>query len=83
MEGRLYNIVRRLRPDVENLPADAREVAVADVFGFVYTLPLALVGLVWLSRLTVPEVVLDEWPIFLGILALVYAFRKLDFQFFV
>jgi serine phosphatase RsbU (regulator of sigma subunit) len=83
MEGRLYNLARRLRPDVENLPPDAREVAVADVFGLVYTFPLALIGLFWLSRVTIPEVALLEWPTFLGILALVYAFRKLDFQFLV
>ncbi|MFH1501503.1 MAG: PP2C family protein-serine/threonine phosphatase [Candidatus Eisenbacteria bacterium] len=83
MEGRLHSLAGRLRPDIENLPADAREVAVADVFGVVYTLPLALVGLVWLSRVTVPQVAILEWPTFLGILALVYAFRKLDFQFFV
>ncbi len=83
MEGRLYSLARWLRPDVESLPADAREIAVADVFGFVYTLPLALVGLVWLSRVTILDVALHEWPTFLGLLVLVYVFRKLDFQFFV
>ncbi|MBD3349654.1 MAG: SpoIIE family protein phosphatase [Candidatus Eisenbacteria bacterium] len=83
MEGRMHRFAELLRPDLESLPDDARAVAVGDVLGFAYTVPLALIGIVWLGRVTVPDVALREWPVFLGMLVLVYAFRKLDFQFFV
>ena len=83
MEGRFDRLAERLRPDLEGMPEDIRAVAAGDVFAIAYALPLAIVGVVWLASASVPAVALREWPTFLGMLALVYAFRKLDFQFFV
>jgi len=81
--GRLERLAGRMRPDIESLPEHFRAVALGDVLGFAYTLPLAVAGAYWLARVTAPEVVIREWPTFLGMLVLVYVFRKLDFQFFV
>ncbi len=82
MDRGLHKLAARLRPELEGLPAELRDIAVADIFAFAYTLPIALVGLIWLSRVTVPDVVISEWPTFAGMLVLVYALRKLDFRFF-
>jgi hypothetical protein len=83
MEGRLPLLAGRIRPDIENLSGEAHANAVGDVFAFAYTLPLAVSGLYWLARVSVPEIAIVEWPTFVGILLVVYVFRKLDFRFFV
>ena len=83
MEGRLIQLARRIRPDIENLSGEAHAVAVGDVFAFLYTLPLAMMGLFWLALVSVPEIALVEWPTFVGMLLVVYVLRKLDFRFFV
>lgn len=82
-EGRLSLLAGRIRPDIEGLSGDARAVAIGDVFALVYTLPLAVAGLFWLSAVSVPEIAFIEWPTFLGILLVVYVLRKLDFRFFI
>jgi hypothetical protein len=50
MEDVVYQLVKRLRPDLEKESGQQRIGSVADVVTLLYTLPLGIIGLVWLVR---------------------------------
>ncbi|MFC2055370.1 hypothetical protein ACFLV7_13905 [Chloroflexota bacterium] len=44
----LLNIAKKIRPELENMSGEEHRSSVFDVIGFLYSIPLAVVGLKWL-----------------------------------
>ncbi len=55
----------------------------ADVLGFLYTLPIALIGLGWLIVVTDISLLIDRWQVLLLFAALVILLRQLTFVLFI
>lgn len=81
MNDTIYNLARRLRPDLESLSGQQRMSATADVLTLVYTFPLMLIGLIWLIRWSDWESVRHLWKIYLLLGVLIYVFNRLRFFF--
>jgi serine phosphatase RsbU (regulator of sigma subunit) len=79
MQQQLLTLARKLRPDWEALTDREQSIAVADIFGVLYSSPLVIAGLTWLILSTEMQVVLQSWPIWLLVFALNVAFNRLDF----
>ena len=79
MEDFVYRMVRRLRPDLENVGGQQRIGGVADVITLFYTLPLAVVGLVWLVKVSNWGLMADNWQVFLMLGVLMYLFNRFSF----
>ena len=62
MEKRLLGLAKRLWPELETMAGQDRTSGVFDVVGLLYTAPLALVGLVWLTAVTDLALIRAEWP---------------------
>jgi serine phosphatase RsbU (regulator of sigma subunit) len=68
MEDRLFAIAKVFRPELETMSVERRLAGIGDVFTILYSSPLALGGLIWLIRVTNPNVILED-PILLLIFA--------------
>jgi serine phosphatase RsbU (regulator of sigma subunit) len=79
MNGLLTGVAHRLWPGLQHLKDERYLSGVADVFGFLYGLPLALIGLIWLWAETDLDVIGQEWPLLTLQLALVFTFSRLSF----
>lgn len=79
MEEFLFNIAKKIRPELENLSGEERRLGVFDVIGFLYSTPLAVVGLVWLIAVSDLSVVRSHWLMLCLIFLLQYIFERLDF----
>ena len=78
----IYRLFLKLRPDIKDLIGVAHGAAVVNLFTFVYAVPLALGGLVWLVFRTDLGVVQQDWAVLLllvvfGFLFLRYPFEKI------
>jgi serine phosphatase RsbU (regulator of sigma subunit) len=83
MEQRLKITAKRLWPGIETLSGLDYVTGLYNVTGFLYTAPLVLVGLGWLIAVTDPAHIRAEWPVLCFLLALLFAFERLHFYFFV
>jgi serine phosphatase RsbU (regulator of sigma subunit) len=83
VEERLLALARRFWPELEAMDGQNRTSGVFDVVGFLYSAPLALVGLVWLMAVTDLALVRAEWPMLALLFALQFLFERLDFFLFV
>lgn len=83
MEERLLPIAKRFWPELETMSGLRRTGAVGDVVGFLYSAPLALVGLVWLMAVTDLTLIRTEWPTLLLLFVLLFLFERLHFFLFV
>ncbi len=79
----LLRIATKFLPGLETMSRRERTYGVADVIGFLYSIPLALAGIVWLISTTDLGVLGTNWPSMLLIFALLYLFERLDFFIFV
>ncbi len=79
MEDRLLAIAKVFRPELETMSVERRLAGIVDVVTILYSSPLALVGLIWLIRVTNPNLILED-PILLVIFAaLIVIFNYLKF----
>jgi serine phosphatase RsbU (regulator of sigma subunit) len=75
------NLAEKIRPDLESLSGQQRISATADVLTLLYTSPLAVIGLVWLIRVSDWESVRQQWTIYLLMGIILYMFNRLRFFF--
>jgi serine phosphatase RsbU (regulator of sigma subunit)/uncharacterized membrane protein len=68
-----------LKPGVASLPPQQRRRTASDVFGVLYSLPLVLLGLVWLGSVTDLSLYRTAWPLLLLILGLLFLLDRLSF----
>ena len=83
MEEKLLAIAKRVWPELGTMSGRERADGVTEVIGFLYSAPLALVGLVWLIAVTDLTLIRTAWPTLSLLFALLFAFERLDFFFFV
>ncbi len=79
MEGLLLIIAKRFRHELETMSAAERVAGVADVAGFLYSIPLALLGLAWLVYVTDLGLFTREWPTLSILFLLILLFEWLPF----
>ncbi len=75
----LLAIAKKFRPDLENCNEFEQVAGTADVIGFLYSAPLALLGLVWLIAVTDLTLLASEWLMFAILLILVALLDRLRF----
>jgi len=83
MEERLLAIAKRFWPELETMSGPERTNGVRNVVGFLYSAPMALVGLVWLITITDLTLFRTEWPTLSLLFVLLFLFERLNFFFFV
>ncbi|OGN92974.1 MAG: hypothetical protein A2Z71_03930 [Chloroflexi bacterium RBG_13_50_21] len=81
MNDTIYQLAKKLRPDLENLSGQQRMSGTADVLTFLYTFPLAVIGLVWLIRVSSWESIRQQWMVYLLMGVILYLFNHLRFFF--
>ena len=66
-------------PDLLTLSQDRKNISVGDVIGFLYTLPLAIAGLIWLTNITnIPQISI-QFVFFLFNLLLIFTFSQVNY----
>ncbi len=79
MDQFLQSLAMRLWPELKSYNEPRRMIGTAEVISFLYTLPLAIGGLIWLSHLTDLELIRQQWQLFLVLGGLLYLFTRLDY----
>ncbi|MBN2146264.1 MAG: PP2C family protein-serine/threonine phosphatase [Anaerolineales bacterium] len=79
MEDVVYQLVKRLRPDLEKVGGQQRMGGVADVITLMYTLPLGIIGLAWLVKVSEWGVIGENWLFFVILAVLMYLFNRFSF----
>lgn len=82
-KGFVLNLAQLFFPELDNMNGRERTYSIADVLGALYTTPLALAGIIWLTLVTKGAVFVTEWPTILLLLILLFLFEQLDFFIFV
>lgn len=75
----LLAIARLLWRDLATLPNERQIIGTGEVIAFLYTLPAALAGLIWLIKLTDLEQILARPALLLILTALIAIFNRLNF----
>ncbi len=83
MEKLLHSIARRFWPGLLETSGRDRVVGFSDILAVLYAGPLSAVALVWLVGATDLSVLRTAWLPFAGAMLLIYAFRRLDFNFYI
>jgi hypothetical protein len=83
MEKRLLAIAKKFWPELEAMSGQDRASGVFDVVGFLYSAPMALVGLVRLMAVTDLVLMRAEWPMLALLFILQFLFERLDFFLFI
>jgi hypothetical protein len=81
MNDFVYALTRRVRPELEKFSGQQRISATADVVTLLYTLPLVIIGLIWLAKISDWESVRQKWSIYLILGVILYVFNRLRFFF--
>ncbi len=79
MKKFLESIAVRLWPELKTFNEARRMVGTAEVISFLYTLPLAIGGIIWLSLVTDLNLIRQQWQLFLLLSGLLYLFMRLDY----
>lgn len=79
MEDLIYSLIKRFRPDLENASGQQRIGGTADVLTLLYTLPLAILGLTWLVKVSDWGIIRTNWQVFLVLVVLMYLFNHFSF----
>jgi hypothetical protein len=82
VEERPLAIAKKVWHDLETMSGPERRDGVRDVVGFLYSVPLALVGLLWLMTATDLALFRTEWPMLSLLFVLLFLFERLDFFLF-
>jgi len=85
VESRWLPVARFFWPELSQDSADDLEISsrLADVLGFLYSAPIALIGLGWLVAATDVSLLLDRWQVLFLFLALAVFLRQLMFAVFI
>ena len=75
----LYSAALRFWPDLKNLNLERQVVGVGEVSAFLYSLPLVLVGIVLLVKVTDLQIILDNLGVFLAGGFLIIALNRMSF----
>jgi serine phosphatase RsbU (regulator of sigma subunit) len=81
MNDIIYNLAKKLRPDLVSYSGQQRMSATADVFTLVYTAPLALIGLIWLIAVSDWGTIRTHGMVYLMMAVILYIFNRLRFFF--
>jgi serine phosphatase RsbU (regulator of sigma subunit) len=81
MNDIIYSLAKKIRPDLASLGGQQRMSGTADVLALIYTLPMAVIGLVWLVRVSDWESIRQHWMIYLLMGIIMYVFNRLRFFF--
>lgn len=68
-----------LLPDLVSMNQDRRRISVGDLVGFLYTFPLAIVGLIWLLGLTDIRQIADQLAFYLFNFLLLVIFSQVNY----
>jgi len=75
----LQSIAFRIRPELKNMNEMRRLSGIGDVIAFVYSLPFAVAGLVWLIFASDLQIIQRQWQAFLLMLVLLILFSYTDY----
>lgn len=81
MNDIIYSLAKKIRPDLEGLTGQQRMSGTADVLTLLYTLPLALIGFLWLIHVSDWESIRQQWTTYLLMGVILYVFNRLRFFF--
>jgi serine phosphatase RsbU (regulator of sigma subunit) len=81
MNDFIYNLAKKIRPDLKDYSGQQRISATADVLTLVYTLPLAVIGVIWLIGVSDWGSIRNQWMIYLIMGLILYIFNRLRFFF--
>ena len=79
MKKFLTFLAKKLWPDFETLAEPDRVSLLGQLFGTLYSLPLAIVSVGWLVVVTDLDLVRSQWPVLLLFLGLGFIFSRLTF----
>jgi hypothetical protein len=82
MEDWLLGKAKRFWPELKTASELQQASAAVDLFGILYTLPLALVGLVWLAAVSDLSLIRGTWPALPLLCTLLFLFKRLRFFLF-
>ena len=75
----LTTIYRKLWPELEHMSQQNRLVGQGDVLTALIAFPFAIVGIVWLARVTDAGVILANWQMFVLLSVLIVVFNRLSY----
>jgi serine phosphatase RsbU (regulator of sigma subunit) len=81
MNDRMYNLAKKVRPDLEGYNGQQRMSATADVLTLIYTFPLAVIGVIWLIIVSDWGSIRQQWMVYLLMGVILYIFNRLRFFF--
>src|SRR4030066_1881419 len=81
MKDIVYQLAKKIRPDLEKMNGQQRISGAADALTLIYTLPLSMLGLVWLVRESSWDSIRQNWLIYVMMGAILYVFNRLRFFF--
>jgi serine phosphatase RsbU (regulator of sigma subunit) len=77
----IEKMIIKIRPDLQNTSGQQRMSGMADVLTLFYTLPLALIGFIWLIKVTYWQSFRQQWSLYLMMAVILYMFNRLRFFF--
>ena len=77
--NRLSEFAKAFWPGIDSLSDQRRLVGTGDVLSFLYTIPLAIIGILWLIRSTDLELIQQQFWFLLFNFSLLYLFNRLSF----
>ena len=77
--NRLSEFAKAFWPGIDSLSDQRRLVGTGDVLSFLYTLPLAIIGILWLIRSTDLELIQQQFGFLLFNFGLLFLFNRLSF----
>jgi hypothetical protein len=77
--NRLSGFAKTFWPGIDSLNDQRRLVGTGDVLSFLYTLPLAIIGILWLIRSTDLELIQQQFLFLLFNFGLLFLFSRLSF----
>ncbi len=81
MNNIIYRLAKKIRPDLEGLSGQQRMSGTADVLTLLYSLPLLVIGFIWLVRVSSWESLRQHWMLYLLMAVIIYIFNRLRFFF--
>jgi serine phosphatase RsbU (regulator of sigma subunit) len=81
MNNTIDRLFIKIRPDLKNMSGQQRMSGIADMLTLLYTLPMAIIGLIWLVRLSDWESIRRQWSVYLLMALILYIFNRLRFFF--
>lgn len=79
----LFNIAKRFWPELESMREQRQLVGVGDVITTIYSVPLVIIGTIWLITVTDITTVQQDWLLFLLFAILLFVFNKVNYFFIV